>query len=379
MKSIQAVMHHRKWLVSIPAALAAGAIHAQTSVTLYGVLDTNIEYLTNMSPVAPSAANGFATAPGHSVVRLTSGGLSGSRWGLRGVEDLGAGMKALFVLESGFGVDDGKSTQGGRLFGRQGFVGIDHATVGKFTFGRQYTTLFDALTNFSPMNFAIQYEPLILETGVNFRSDNVAKYTGQFGPITAMAHWTFGNGVAGGGEVPGQFRRDAGYGAALSYAANGFGMTVAYDQYNPTLNAAGGTGTVKKAAVAASYAFGNAKVTGGYRWGRNTSPTDATLLRDNFYWIGGTYQATSALGLTLAYYYDDAKNLAGTNIPNPWQVSFLADYNLSKRTDVYLTTAFAKNGGLNFDSSAISFANGYFPGSDKNNMFGVALGIRHKF
>ncbi|WP_306853230.1 porin [Cupriavidus necator] len=372
-------MHHRKWLFSIPAALAAGAIHAQTTVTLYGVLDTNVEYLTNMSPVAPSAANGFTMAPGHSVVRLTSGGLSGSRWGLRGVEDLGGGMKALFVLESGFGVDDGKSTQGGRLFGRQAFVGIDHAEVGKFTFGRQYTTLFDALTNFSPMNFAVQYEPLILETGVNFRSDNVAKYTAQFGPITAMAHWTFGNGAAGGGEVPGQFRRDTGYGAALSYAASPLGVTVAYDQYNPTLNAAGGTGTVKKAAVAASYSFGNAKVMGGYRWGRNASPTDATLLRDNFYWIGGTYQATPALGLTLAYYYDDAKNLVGTNIPNPWQVSLLADYNLSKRTDLYLTTAFAKNGGLNFDTSAISFANGYFPGSDKNNMFGVALGIRHKF
>lgn len=57
MDSKQAVMHHGKWLIAIPAALAAGTIQAQTSVTLYGVLDTNIEYLTNMSPVAPSAAN----------------------------------------------------------------------------------------------------------------------------------------------------------------------------------------------------------------------------------------------------------------------------------------------------------------------------------
>lgn len=369
-----------KWLAAVPALLVGGLSQAQTSVTVYGVVDTNIEYVNNMSAVVPSAANGFTVGPGKNVARMLSGGLSGSRWGLRGTEDLGGGLKAVFALESGFGSDDGKMQQGGRLFGRQAFVGLDHASFGKVTFGRQYTSLFDGLTNFSPTGFSLQYEPLILETGVNFRSDNVAKYTGQFGPVTAIAHWTFGNGAAGAGEVPGQFRRDSGYGASLAYLGGPFGVSVNYDQYNPTLTAAGGTGTVKKAAVAASYALGGVgKIVGGYRWGRSTSATDATILRDNFYWIGGNYQATSALLLTLAYYYDDAKEFLGNNIKNPWQVSFIADYSLSKRTDLYLTTAYSKNAGLNFDSSAISFANGYFLGSDKNNMFGVALGIRHKF
>ncbi|RDK11860.1 porin [Cupriavidus lacunae] len=379
MPSISQVRHRKKWFIGVPAVLAAGLAQAQTSVTLYGVLDTNMEYVTNMSSVTPSAANAFAVGPGHDLVRLNSGGLSGSRWGMRGAEDLGSGLKAVFVLESGFGVDDGKSTQGGRLFGRQAFVGLDHAQAGKVTFGRQYTSLFDGLTNFSPMAYSLQYEPLIALTGVNFRSDNVAKYTGQFGGLGVLAHWSFGNGAAGAGEVPGQFRRDTGYGAALNYAAGAFAAGIAYDQYNPTLNATGGTGTFKKAAVAASYAVGNAKLMGGYRWGRNISATDAILLRDNYYWIGGNYQATSALSLTLAYYYDDVKNLGGVNIKNPWQVTFMADYSFSKRTDVYLTTAFSKNSGLNFDTSAISFANGYFLGSDKTNMFGAAIGIRHKF
>ncbi|MNT56496.1 hypothetical protein D3C72_1937990 [compost metagenome] len=137
--------------------------------------------------------------------------------------------------------------------------------------------------------------------------------------------------------------------------------------------------------MAASYAVGPAKVMAGFRWGRNTAANDSTILRDNLYWIGANYQATSDLSLTLAYYYDDVKNLnlaangATNNIANPWQVLFVADYSLSKRTDIYLSTAYAKNAGLNFDTSAISFANGYFPGAGKSSMVGAALGVRHKF
>lgn len=367
------------WIVATPLAMAACVAQAQTNVTLYGVLDTNVEYVTNMSTVTPNAANGFALGPGKDVVRMNSGGLSGSRWGLRGSEELGDGLKALFVMESGFGVDDGKMQQGGRLFGRQAFVGVEHAVAGKFTFGRQYTSLFDALTNFSPTGFGLQYEPLILATGLNFRSDNVAKYTGQFGGLTAITHWTFGNGVAGGGEVPGQFRRDSGYGAGLVYGTGSFGVTAAYDQYAPTLTAAGDTGTVRKAAAAASYTIGTAKVMAGYRWGKSTGPNSATLLRDDYYWLGLNYQATPALALTVAYYYDDAKSVAGANAPNPWQVLLIADYSFSKRTDAYLTAAYTRNAALNMDSAAISFANGYFLGNDKNQMLGVAVGIRHKF
>ncbi|MES2008518.1 MAG: porin [Pseudomonadota bacterium] len=369
----------KKSLLALAALGAfAGAAQAQSSVTLYGVADMNLEYINHLG-VAPSAANGLNTGRGNSVYRMSSGGLSGSRWGLRGVEDLGGGLKALFVLENGFSLDTGSLQQGGRLFGRQAYVGIESAQAGRFTFGRQYTTLFDLLANFSPSGYATQYEPVVAQLGLNFRSDNTAKYTGVFGPVTAIAHWSFGNGVAGNGEVPGQFRRDTGYGAGVGYAAGPFGATIAYDQYNPTLSATGDTGTFKKAAVAGSYAFGPAKIMGGYRWGQAKAQNGAPILRDNYYWIGANYQVTAPLGLTLQYNYDDVKNLGGVNVKNPWQVSFIADYNLSKRTDVYLTAAYAKNAGLNFDTSAISFANGYFLGSNNDNMLGVGVGIRHKF
>ncbi|CAG2158165.1 porin [Cupriavidus numazuensis] len=360
-------------------ALFAPATHAQTSVVLYGAIDNNIEYVSNLGTQAPSAANGFNAGPGGNAVRLTSGALSGSRFGLRGTEDLGSGMKALFVLENGFGSDDGKLQQGGRIFGRQAYLGLDHASFGRVTFGRQYSTMFSALANFSPTAYASQYEPLVAQLGLDARSDNTVKYSGTFGPVGAIAHWSFGTGVTGNGEVPGQFRRDTGYGTGLTYASGPVGAAVVYSQFNPTLNAAGATGTFKKAAVAASYAVGNAKIMGGYRWGQNKAPDSSLLLRDDYYWAGLVYQLSAPLALTVAYYYDDVKKLAGTNIKNPWQVLFVADYSLSKRTDLYLSTAYVRNSGLNFDTSAISFANGYFLGAGKDNMVGVALGIRHIF
>ncbi|MDF3831556.1 porin [Cupriavidus basilensis] len=370
-----------KWTcfaVAVTYSALSGLAQAQSGVTLYGVVDTNIEYVNHLSAVQPTQP-GFP-GPAQSRVAMMSGGLSGSRWGLRGTEELGSGARAVFVLESGFALDDGRQGQGGRLFGRQAFVGLQKDGIGRLTFGRQYSTLFDAMADYSPARYGTQYEPAVAQLGPGYRSDNAVKYVGKFGGLTANAYWSFGNGATGAGEVPGQFRRDTAYGAALSYSEGPFGMALAYDQYNPTrVTATGATGDAKKVAVAANYAAGRAKIMGGYRWGRSRSANDTTLLRDDYYWAGVSYDMTPTLGLTLAYYYEDIKSLAGENPKNPWQVSFIADYNLSKRTDLYLSTAYAKNSGLNFDTSAISFANGYFPGQGKNDMFGVAIGMRHRF
>lgn len=92
---------------------AAGAAHAENSVTIYGILDNGIEFINNQ----PSGS--------HSVTRMTSGGQAGSRWGFRGNEDLGGGSSAFFVLESGLSMDSGSLQQGGRLFGRLAYVGIE--------------------------------------------------------------------------------------------------------------------------------------------------------------------------------------------------------------------------------------------------------------
>ncbi|MGT2455165.1 porin [Cupriavidus basilensis] len=371
------------------------------SVTLYGVADMNIEFANHVGAV-PTAANGFNSGPGQNVTRLDSGGLSGSRWGLRGVEDLGSGLKAVFVLESGFNLDSGTSQQSGRLFGRQAFVGVQ-SEYGQISAGRQYTSMFEALANFAPAAYATQYEPVVVMAGANFREDNTIKYSGAFGPVTALAHWSFGTGLAlpptvgapfilgGNGEVPGQFRRDTAYGTALTYNGGAFAATIGYDQFNPTIApvatpALAGTGTFKKASVAASYAFGAAKIMGGYRWGQNKNQNGGEILRDDFYWIGANYQVTSALGLTLEYNYDNVKNQFGnTGVANPWQIAFISNYAFSKRTDVYLTTAYAKHAGVgmesaaNFYANSLSLGNSYVLGTGESSMLAVAVGLRHKF
>jgi len=380
------------------AALLAcsGSAFAQSSVTLYGVVDVNIEYANHLGAV-PTAANQFNRGPSNDVYRMNSGGYSGSRWGIRGTEDLGGGLRALFVLENGFNVDTGTLQQGGRLFGRQAFVAVQKDGIGQLSLGRQYASMFEALANFAPAAYATQYEPTVLLTGPNFREDNTVKYTGQFGPVIALAHWSFGTGLAlpqtvglatpigGNGEVPGQFRRDTAYGAAVAYQAGPIGVTIGYDQWNPTIGT--GTGTWKKAAVAASYTFGNlAKIMGGYRWGQSKGAADVLTQRDDFYWIGANYQLTPAIGLTLEYNYDNVKSLFGdTHVANPWQIAFIASYSFSKRTDVYLSTAYAKNAGLMMESLATGFANSlslgnnYVLANGQSNMIGVALGLRHKF
>ncbi|MEM5431728.1 porin [Cupriavidus oxalaticus] len=379
----------------LAAVFVCGAATAQSTVTVYGVADVNVEYVNHVG-VVPQASNGFNSGRPQKVFRENSGGYSGSRWGLRGTEDLGGGLKSVFALESGFNVDTGTQQQGGRMFGRQAFAGID-TQIGQITFGRQYQSLFSTLANFVPARFATQYEPAAVIAGANFREDNVVKYTGKFGSFTAQANWSFGvgttlpqtnatvPGAGGSGEVPGQFRRDTAYGAGLSYLAGPVGLGLAYDQWNPTMGT--GTGTFKKAAVMASYAFNDsAKVMGGYRWGQNKDQTGRLVVRDDFYWVGGQYRLSPALDFTLEYDYQNIKNLGGsTSISNPWQIALIVDYSLSKRTDVYLTTAYSKNAGLTLDSAASGFpsslalGNSYALANGQSSMFGAAIGIRHIF
>lgn len=248
----------------------------QSGVLLYGIVDVPIEFTNHMASGAPTvnAANGTVTQQtgGNRFAMQVTGGSSGSRWGLRGTEDIGAGFQALFVLESGFGADDGRSQQGGRLFGRQAFMGLRHADYGSLTFGRQYTPMFDTFSNFGPLNFGPLYEPFISLVGSNFREDNMVKYTGSFGPITAAAHFSFGAGAGsfgvlplangGAGETPGAFRDNSAYGGTVSYFSGPFGLAIGYDQWNPAVTA-GNSATARKAGVATSYTIGPVKLMGG--------------------------------------------------------------------------------------------------------------------
>ena len=120
----------KKTLLAMAALAAACGVQAQSNVTIYGVLDSGVEHLTNVG----ATRSGLTRMPGLGVSVP-------SRLGFRGTEDLGGGLKAVFTLESGFGTDTGTLNQGGRFFGRQAFVGLS-GSWGAVTLGRQYSMLF---------------------------------------------------------------------------------------------------------------------------------------------------------------------------------------------------------------------------------------------
>ena len=101
----------------------AGSAHAQSSVTLYGLIDSGLTY-TN------SQITGTGSG-GHSNWQMTSGSVQYSRWGLRGAEDLGGGIKAIFTLENGFNLNNGQFSSSNRIFNRQAFVGLQPTTMAR--------------------------------------------------------------------------------------------------------------------------------------------------------------------------------------------------------------------------------------------------------
>ncbi|WP_277184170.1 porin [Caballeronia sp. BR00000012568055] len=119
------MLRHRFWLSCAALGVwgCAGSANAQSSITLYGVVDVDVD-ISNQ---------------GHgTLVAMQGGGLNSSEFGFKGVEDLGAGMKAVFDVENGFSATTGAALQNGLLFGRQAWVGLS-TEWGTLTFGRQYS------------------------------------------------------------------------------------------------------------------------------------------------------------------------------------------------------------------------------------------------
>src|SRR5438105_2978235 len=188
-------------LVLAILAAQAGLASAQSNVTLYGVVDLGIER-TSLSP-------------GASVLRLSSGIQSGSRWGLKGKEDLGGGLSAAFQLESGFDASTGAPGQGGRAFGRQAWVGLNGG-FGSLKLGRQYTPIFGALDTIDPFGTGITGDGSGISAvfrGYGVRMDNAVNYsTPSMGGFSAEAAYGFG-------EVPGSTSVGSQYGLSGTYAS----------------------------------------------------------------------------------------------------------------------------------------------------------------
>ncbi|CAB3761621.1 porin [Paraburkholderia humisilvae] len=395
---------NKKVLTTALLATFAGAAHAQSSVTLYGIIDAGISYVNH------SGTNS------QKLFKYDDGVAQGSRWGMRGTEDLGSGLKAIFVLEGGFNSGNGTASQGGALFGRQAFVGLSKDGIGSVTFGRQYSLSTDVLGgaysnggNTVVGNYAYHFNDVDQLT--SSRINNSVKFSSaNFYGLTFGALYGFSNqaGAFGGAPTTGTTANPATgssrtYSFGANYAYGPFGIGAAYTDikfpalstpafstnlanFNPGTGA-GPTGLpgvlrdLRTFGVGGRYTFGPASVWALYT---NTlfSPISLASSAYTAVDVGGKYALTQALSLQLAYTYS---RLSGSPASGHWnQVNAAVDYALSKRTDVYFLTAFQDASGTVGKSNlqaSIGDSNSFFgnSGSNAQNQLAFRIGMRHKF
>ncbi|TDV33690.1 putative porin [Paraburkholderia caballeronis] len=380
------------------AGVGIGVAHAQSSVTLYGLIDTSITYANNQR-------TGGAGSPGSSNWTMTSGNLSASRWGLRGSEDLGGGTAAVFTLENGFSsTTGGLSQKGVDMFGRQAWVGLQSNTAGTLTLGRQYDLILNFVTPLGASGSGwggnLAMHPYDNDDSIqNIRINNSVKYVSPtWRGLTFGAMYGFSN-------TPGQFGNNAAWSAGLSYANGPLKLGAGYLKINRDSNLANAAGAVSTTdgsatvtggseqiwALAGRYAFGphsvgvawshstTDDVTGVYQGGNISTLKGNTLVFDNFS-VDGRYFVTSALSLAAAYTYTMARFDSSTGQTRPkWnQVVAQADYAFTKRSDVYLEGIYQSvsggNGNPVFNASVYTLT----PSSNSNQVV-VSLGLRHRF
>jgi predicted porin len=322
--------------LAVLSAFAAGA-QAQSSVTMYGLLDAGV--------VAERSCDGC------NVTKVSSGVASGSRLGFRGSEGLGSGMAAIFVLEAGILADTGRSDQGGVLFGRQAFVGLN-GNFGAVTVGRQYNLEYLALTD-----VADPFKGGMAGTATNLvgysakRMDNTIQYASpDMNGFTLAAAYGFG-------ETAGSTAANRAYGAALGYANGPLTLRLAHQNKN-TSTVAGTTAlasstNAKNTILAGNMNFGVATAYAAYgiNKGEGSSPfwnadnpygaavpaTSSTDSRDALLGVSVPFGATT---LMASYIHKDDKNPANRDAR---QIAVGATYAMSKRTDVYAAYSHIKN------------------------------------
>jgi predicted porin len=336
---------------------------AQSNVTIYGILDVGVLH-----------ESGSATG---SFNKLSSGMSHGSRLGFKGTEDLGNGLSALFLLESGFQIDTGAMGQGGLLFGRQAYVGLD-GHFGTLTAGRQYTPQYVTTVLADPFTSGLAGDALNIfpNTGNSAsRMDNSLKY------ITPGYKGLKGELVYGFGETAGDNTTGRQMGGALAYANGPLNMRLGYHyRNNDTVTTE--TSSARNTLLAATWDFGPAKAHFGYGvdkgvnsapWRNTANPyglavapaasTDSTDLL-----VGVTVPVGVHTFLASAIRKDD-KNPANRDA-RQYAVGYR--YAFSKRTDTYLSYAHIsnKNGAGYTVGSSIEVGTG-------DTAF--SAGIRHSF
>lgn len=334
----------------------AGAAHAQSNVTLYGLVDLYVGKSTTKTTLGAASTNS-STGMG-----LNSGGLNGSRWGVRGVEDLGGGLKTTFQLESGFDASNGVGNAG---FNRTSKVGLTGG-FGSFEMGRQYTQMFllmdgfdgQGTSSFSATN-AIFGNAAATAAGAQapaLRRDNMLQYTTpNLGGFTGVAQYAFGENGA----------RGVSSGHTTSLSAMYAGGPVAVQGVYEAVKAPGSGGaTAKSTGLGVSYDFTVLKVLAQF-----ISQKDglAAGKKDRGYVLSMAVPVGSAGSLNAGIGSETTKLTAtGADVGKTSSLGIEYRHDLSKRTTVYAGLTRVK-----FEKESV------ITDASRDQLYGV--GLRHKF
>ena len=342
-------------LALVLAGALTGAAQAQSAIEVYGIADMGL--VREVGNVAGSGA----TAAGN---KITSGAQSGTRLGFKGKEDLGNGLSALFVLETGIAADRGGFNQGNG-FARQSFVGLQ-GDFGTLTLGRQYTSYFLTLNqvadpfasglagNAQNLMLPPSGTTAITTTDRAIRMDNAIKYaTPLFENFSAEIAYGFG-------EVAGNSDASRVITGSVGYDSKPLNVRLAYYEKNNATD----TGNLKSTMLAANYDLEFAKIYAAFA--------------DND-WVGQTKTRNYLIGATVpfgahkfiaSYIRADGRGVYAANDADQWGIGYT--YSLSKRTNLYAAYGYISNDGAATYTVGNNSENG-----TSNKAFN--LGVRHVF
>ncbi|MFP3553994.1 porin [Paraburkholderia sp. SIMBA_049] len=368
--------------------MIASSAFAESSVTLYGIIDQGIDYTNNSG--------------GHSLWHMQDGtfdGTFGSRWGLSGSEDLGGSLSAIFKLESGFGAENGQMLQGGRLFGRQAYVGVSDNRFGTFTVGRQYDSVVDYLqpmTALGNLGGALVHGGDIDNTVNSFRVDNSLKYKSpKLNGLTFGGLYSFTNTNAPGRGTTGLWSVGATYSIAGLNVAGAYlyakdpAVLLAEGDYVPnTTGAAIGVGgpfsyvghpsNEQVFGAGVDYSIGSIMIGLDYTNTKfdNANGTTSTVKFQNYEaWV--KYYFTTAWRAGIAYDYTHGDIGYNQAVPLYHLVGLVTTYSLSKRTSVYAVAIWQRAAGA--APNAVIFNGGTGGPSTNNHQIATRIGIYHLF
>lgn len=406
MKNIR--KHVAATLVMSSSGLIAAQAFAQSSVTLYGIVDNGIGYQSSSTTLG-------STSGGHSAVKMVTGVWAGSRFGLKGSEDLGGGTKAIFTLEEGYNANNGGLATNNLMFSRQAFVGVTNSTYGSLTAGRQYASYYQILSPYSPTTWLTGFygaHPGDLD-GLDtiYRANNTLLY---MSPQLYGFKFSGSYSLAG---VPGSAYQGSTWTTAVSYAQGPVGIAVGFSRINNS-NSNGGTfGTdtttsnsgaqagvsavtngyqsaraQQRLAVGASYAFNDQLDISATYSNVQYIPGAGSSFQDEAIWnTGGIvlhWKPTAAWDFATGYSYTRATKANGITSNASYQQFNLSEYySLSKRTGIYALQAYQRANGETLGTNGRSIISATATLGDGSNstpsssrsMVGVGVGIIHRF